>query len=242
MLGLQLIERHPRPDLDGRVRLPGELLWQIGQRDRVAVRQDHRPLDHVAQFAQVARPRVGPEGGGHLGGEPLHPLAQMAAEKSEIVARQTHEIGRAVPQAGQCHHDDVEPVEQIGAKTAGLHFGEEVAVAGGDHPHRRAARARFAHPLVLPVLEEAQQLGLDLQRHFADLVEEECATLSRRHLAKRVLHRVREGALHVAEQLALQQFARQARAADGDERPFPLRAAPVDFAGQHVLARAARAE
>jgi len=51
-----------------------------------------------------------------------------------------------------------------------------------------------------------------------------------------------EGAFDVAEELALQQFAGKRRAVDGDERGVALGAAPMELAGQHAFAGAARSE
>ncbi len=81
------------------------------------------------------------------------------------------------------------------------------------------------------LLQEAQQLGLQRQRHVADLVEKQRAAVGELELAGRLPHRAGEGALLVAEQLALEQRFRDGRAVDRDER----------LAGAAARARAARA-
>ncbi len=101
--------------------------------------------------------------------------------------------------------------------------------------------ARFADPFVAALLEQPQQLGLQRQRQVADFVEEERAPLGRRDLAGRIPHRAGEGALEMAEQLALQQLGREAGTGDGDERSGGARAVGVDGAGEDSLARAALA-
>ena len=64
-----------------------------------------------------------------------------------------------------------------------------------------------AHALDDAVLQEAQQLGLQRQRHVADLVEEQRAAVGQLDLADGLLRRARERALLVAEQLALEQLS-----------------------------------
>ncbi len=77
--------------------------------------------------------------------------------------------------------------------------------------------AAGAHALDLPALQGAQQLGLQVQRQLADLVEEEGAAVG---LLEGALARVGgagEGALLVAEELALDELLGDGGAVDGDE-------------------------
>ena len=64
---------------------------------------------------------------------------------------------------------------------------------------------------ILLLLEGAQQLHLHGGRRLAHLVEEEGAAVGRLEEALLVLVGVREGALHVAEQLALEEASRAGR-------------------------------
>ena len=73
---------------------------------------------------------------------------------------------------------------------------------------RAAVRAHGAH---LAVLQHAQQLRLELGRHVADLVEEQRAAVGLHEEAPARRGGAGEGALHVAEQLALQQRRGAAR-------------------------------
>ena len=78
----------------------------------------------------------------------------------------------------------------------------------------RAARLALAHPLEGPLLQDAQQLHLQVQRQVADLVEEERAACRDLEAARALADRAGEGPAHVAEQLALQQLAGQRAAVD----------------------------
>ena len=105
--------------------------------------------------------------------------------------------------------------------------------------HVAHPRLRLADPLVPLFLQHPEQLGLKRQRQVTDLVQEEGASLGDRHFAHRVLDRPGEGALGVAEQLALQQFGRQAGAINSDEGAGRARAAGVDGPRQDPFSRTA---
>ncbi len=71
----------------------------------------------------------------------------------------------------------------------------------------------------LVALQHAQQLGLQLERHVADLVEEERAARRLAEASRAALDGAREGALLVAEELALEQLARDRRAFTATKAP-----------------------
>ena len=89
-----------------------------------------------------------------------------------------------------------------------------------------------------PRLQHAQQPGLGLERHVADLVEEQGAALGL--LEPPDLARIGAGerALLVTEQLALDQLARDRRHVDRDERPAAALAVVVDRLGDQFFAGA----
>ncbi len=91
---------------------------------------------------------------------------------------------------------------------------------------------------VLALLEHAQQLGLEVGRHLANLVEQQRAPL--RHLEQPFLVRLRagEGPLLVAEQLRLDQVLGDGGAVDLDERALGALAVVVDRVGDELLAGA----
>jgi hypothetical protein len=138
--------------------------------------------------------------------------------------------------------DDVQAVEEVLAESAAADELVEVAVGGGHEAHvdveHLLAAADRPH---LAVLEHAQQLHLQRRRELGDLVEEQRAAV---RLADQALGRVRgtgERPLHVAEQLRLEQLARDRAAVDRDERPLRAAAGAVDAARHQLLAGAALA-
>ena len=110
-----------------------------------------------------------------------------------------------------------------------------------DDAHVGLDRRAPADRRVLALLQHAQQPRLRLERHVADLVEEQRAALGLLEAALRARLGAGEGALLVAEQLALDQFARDRRHVDRHERALPALAEVVQHARDQLLAGAALA-
>ena len=98
-----------------------------------------------------------------------------------------------------------------------------------------------AEPHELALLDHAQQLGLGLERDVADLVEEDRALVGELEQALLRVDRAGERALHVAEQVRLEQVRRQVAGVDGDERAIRPRRMLVQRPRHQLLAGAALA-
>src|SRR5262249_22842985 len=96
-------------------------------------------------------------------------------------------------------------------------------MGGGHKPHVDAHRARAAQSFDLALLQNAQHLRLQVERHVRNLVQKKRSPL--RLLNAPDVPRVRtgEGSALVAEQLAFQKLRRNGRAVDGDESPLAPR-------------------
>ncbi len=77
-----------------------------------------------------------------------------------------------------------------------------------------------------------------IQRNFADLVEKQRAAIGEFESPDAIAHRAGEGAADVAEEFAFEQFARDRRAIDPDQRPVAAAARLVDGARDQFLAGA----
>src|SRR5687768_18260723 len=71
--------------------------------------------------------------------------------------------------------DDRQAVIQVLAEFAFCNALFEVGIGRGNDAHVYALRKRVANRHDLPLLEEAQQLGLDIKRQVPDFVEEQGA-------------------------------------------------------------------
>ncbi len=216
-----------------------ELLRCLEQRP---ARENRGAFDDVLELAHVARPVVARRALEECRRNAVEGLAQFAGCFSEEVAHEQRDVLAPFAQRRHGDREDVEPVEKVRPELAGSRAAAEVAVRCRDQPHVGAQRARAANTLELLLLEHAQELRLRLERELADLVEEDAAAVGELEPPAPLLGRAGEGALLVAEELALDQLARQRRAVHRHERPLAARAAVVDRARDELLAGAGLAE
>ncbi len=113
-------------------------------------------------------------------------------------------------------------------------------VSGGHDAHIHLHGLVVAHPLQLAALDKAQQLGLQAQRHLADLVQKQRAPVGGLDAAHAPLHRAGKGAAGMAEELGLKQSFGNRRAVDGDKGLAASRGEPVQGLGHQFLARTGR--
>ena len=131
---------------------------------------------------------------------------------------------------------DLEPVVEVAAELLFCdHFGQ-VAIGGGDEAHVDGDGPRAAQALDLPLLQRAQQLGLQVERHLADLVEKERALVRQLEAADLARDGAGERALFVAEELAFEQPGGNGRAIQLDEGALAARAQAMDGARQQFFA------
>jgi hypothetical protein len=222
-------------DLDARTahrRRRGELL-QRHDVDFVLLGQERDPLDDVPNLTDVAGP-----------GPPHQPLdrrlgePQLARELGRERIRQLGNVLRALRERRDVDRDDVEPVEEVLPESP---FGDsplEIDVRRHQDAGQHGELGFGPQWTKAPVLEHAQQFGLEVDRHVGDLVEQQRSGARLLHLPSRSTLGPREGAALVAKDERLDQGSRQRRAVDGDERLVPSRARLVERPRHELLAGA----
>ena len=139
------------------------------------------------------------------GRDPRRSLASSAATSSG-------RSSSALAQRRHAHLDDREPVVEVLAEAARVHLRREIAVGGGDDAHVDLRCVRWPPTRrISRSCERAQELGLQLERELADLVEEQRAAVGALEGARALAVGAGEGAALVAEQLALDERARERR-------------------------------
>ena len=133
--------------------------------------EDHAALDDVLEFAHVPRPIVGREHFDCFLGDRADSLAKLASEAKDRVARQQRNVVAPFPQRRNVNGKHVHPIVQVGAEFLIGDQLSQIAIGGGDHTHIDMKRFRAADALERSILQNAQELGLELQRQVADLVE-----------------------------------------------------------------------
>ena len=141
-----------------------------------------------------------------------------------------------VRSARHLESSDVQPIEQVLSEQASLDHALQITVRRADYVQVGRDRLIGTELQYLALGENAQQPGLQLHRHVADLIEEQRAAAGLQYLALRALGpRAGEGAVRVAEQLAFDQTLGDGRAVDRHERPVPPIAVRVDRLGERLL-------
>ena len=212
---------------------PGEVLGQ----DHVAG-EGHGDLDHRLQLADVAGPGVRLEPGHRRGRDAPHRDVEAGRVALDEVLGEALDVALAVAQRRRRDDGLGEAVVEVHPEGAAVDRLEQVDVGGGHQADVEVLGLAPADPLDGALLQHAEELGLDVQREVADLVEEEGAPVRALEMADARGHRPGEGALLVPEELALDEVLRQHRAVDGDEGPRAPLARGVDGAREELFAGA----
>ena len=159
---------------------------------------------------------------------PRTSLSSDAANRRKKVIQQQRNVGRPLAERRQLNRETAQAVIQIGPKLSGGDHLFQIAIRGGDHPHVGGDGLIAADPLELLLLEHAQHLGLQQQRHIANFVEKQRAAVALLEFADAPLIGAGEGAPLVAKQLAFQQRVGNGGAVDGQKRLFRARAEMID--------------
>src|SRR6185436_5431682 len=114
----------------------------------------------------------------------------------------------------------------------------QIPIGGRDQSHVDSGRARGTQTLELLLLQDAEQLGLQLQWYLADLVEENSTAISQFEAPQFLGNGAGEGAFLVAEKFAFQQSGGDRSAVELHERAALARAQFVNGSRNQLFARA----
>ena len=141
--------------------------------------QDERALDRVLELAHVAGPGVAGERVARVSASAGAERPCSSAVEAREVLGERHDLGRAIAQRRHDEREAADAEQQVLAEPAGADLGFEVAVRRGDEARVGRDFGRAADARDHLALEDAQQLGLERERHLADLVEEQRAAVGR---------------------------------------------------------------
>ncbi len=239
VLAQGVVERARRRD-DGRgggglvTHRGGELEHVRG--DHRPVGQQRDPLEHVAELAHVAGPRVRQEPLLGLRRQGLERQAVVGADADQQMLGEQDHVAPALAQRRKAKGEDGESVVEILAEAALADGGLQIGVGGADDPRVGRLGMRAAQAPDRALLDDGQQLGLERLRQEPDLVQEDRALVRGLEEPGLCASCVGEGAPLVAEQLRLEQRLRNRRAVERHEGAGRARAGAVEHAGHQPLA------
>ncbi len=144
-----------------------------------AVAQHDAALDHIGQLANVAGPRIGAQLTERFLGETGKMFFRFRGKALEKKIRQRGDILYPIAQGRQRNRDYIESMIQIFAERAASYRVIEILVGRRDNFDIDPDRLGAADPFKLPLLEKAQEFGLQLRGNIADLIEEDGAAVPR---------------------------------------------------------------
>ena len=135
--------------------------------------------------------------------------------------------------------DDIEAVKKVFAECAFRDFFLEVFIRGADDSDIRLKSFISSDARELAFLQDTQDFTLNLQGHFADLVQEKRALIALLESANPLAVGAGEGPFLVAKKFAFEKVVRNGRAVNGEEALVAPSAVVVDRAGDEFLSRSA---
>src|SRR5262249_33237976 len=156
--------------------------------------------------------------------------------------REKWDIFKPVPQRSKSHGKDVQPVVEVLAKATLLHLFLQIPISGGNDSHVRPPRSLLSYTFVTFLLQNSQELALQFQRDFADLVQEQGSTRSGFETPDPISNSAGKRAPRVAEKFTLVEILRDAGAIDWHQGLIFAPAAPVEFSCNQLFPSASLAK
>ncbi len=195
--------------------------------------EDPCPLENVSELADIPRIRIG--------GEKPHGVLSdrevPSREPGEDGGGQDRDILQPFPERRKPDRKDVEAVEEILPEALVLHHGGEVPVRRRDEPDIGPQGGDSPDPPVDVGFKETEEFGLEGERQFPDLVQEESSAGGRLDQARLSRMGSGESPLLVAKELALDEIFRKPGTVDRHKGLVGPRRKLVDGLGDQLLSR-----
>jgi hypothetical protein len=172
-----------------------------------------------------------------------HPRAHLRRELLKQLPGDGADVPTPVAKGRHVDDEALEPVEQISTEITAVDALLEAGVRGGDHPYvGPLTTSNCAHAANLVTVECAQKLRLGLERQIADLVKEKRPAVGLCECSLPTRVRAGEGSAFMAEELALDELARESSHVYRDERARSPRAFGVKRSSDQLLPGSALAD
>lgn len=164
-------------------------------------------MDRVSELSNISRPGIPTQKLLGILGKPNSLVGARSGLIDEF-AREEHNIGPAFPQRGNLNTENIQAVEEVFPELPFPDHALKVPVRCRNDAHIRLPGNARPKGTKLLLLQEAQQLRLEVERYFANLVQEYGAPTGGFDDTGAVAISSREGATDRAEHLGFPQCAR----------------------------------
>src|SRR5580700_7768613 len=159
----------------GMPRGDARLKVSVGHAQDRAAGKNHSSLDHVLQFADVARPLVIGECCHGVRRDGIDRLVQLARGLLNKMLDQKWNVFGPLAEWRNGNGEDVQAVVEIAAKLSLEDHSLQVAMGRGDDTNVYFLCSRTSQPLELALLQHAKEFRLQLQRDITYFVQEQRA-------------------------------------------------------------------
>src|SRR5258708_22577000 len=133
--------------------------------------KDHRSLDNILEFADVARPRIRLAKLHSIPVDFVDLLAGFFGVTLHKIFQQHGNVFFPLPKRRNFDRENVQPVKQISPECATVDVRPQVAVARGDNANIGWQRPGPAHSFELMFWKHTQKRDLGLRREFTDFIQ-----------------------------------------------------------------------
>src|SRR5580704_6774525 len=135
--------------------------------------QNYGTLDHVFQFSNVSRPPVFSQGFHGSGWDRINRFVHLLRSLPDEMLHEQRNVIRALAQGRNRDWENIQAVIKIAAKLLLQNHLFQIAMGRGHNPNVNFFRPRTAQPLELALLQDAKELGLQLQWDITDLIQKQ---------------------------------------------------------------------
>ncbi|OQA34179.1 MAG: hypothetical protein BWY57_00641 [Betaproteobacteria bacterium ADurb.Bin341] len=211
----------------------------LGRIQPLFVRHQHGAFEDIAQFADISRPGISAQDRQGPRREAAFLAAGLFRNLRQQVVAQHGNIGTPFTQGRQCQRQNVQPIIQIGPETPPLHQRLKVNARRRNHPNVHPLNPVGTQGLDFALLEDAQQLRLQRQRHVADFIEKKGPAVGEFELSLAAIFiGAGIGARSGPEKFGFEQVFRNGRRVDRDKRLVGARRTAVNGVRDQFLAGA----
>ena len=210
---------------------------EFGADGNTLLGEDGGAFDDILEFTNIAGPIVGEQSSYAAFRKSSAFDAVFLGKTLEKMIGEDFDIPRALAERGDLDGENIEAVVEILAKFAFLNRFEKVAVRGGKDADIDFDGFISPDAFEFPLLEDAEELGLEGEGDLTDLVEQNRAAIRQLEAAIPLIGRAGEGAFFVAEEFAFDKRLGNGGAVDLDERLVGTLAVEENLVGNKLFTR-----